>query len=778
MIRKQRILASVLTSIFATAAIGQSPGVSNKSKPVIEEIIVTAQKREQSINDVGLSISAADAEQLANAGVYDVGDLAKIVPGMTLSAAIMGNPTITLRGIGFNGFTLGSSPAVSVYVDQIPLPFMQMTRGTSLDLERVEVLKGPQGILFGQNSTGGAVNYIAAKPTDEFKGAVSLAYGRFDETHVEAFVNGALSQSVDARFSLRTDQGGAWQKSYTRDDELGDKDFTTARLLLNWEVSDRTNILFNFNGWRDRSDSQAAQFIGARLQNPGDPNGDAVAQEKFSRGQAIEALPTAANNARAANWNDGLGNEHSDNYIQVSMKADIDLTDMLTLTSITSYDNLSQDFSFDRDGTELSLIDIVSNNGDIQDFTQELRLAGDTDIIHWVVGANYLRASTENYTQIGIGDSTNTAVPTNASFGPWTSATQYGAHEIEEYAVFGNVDYLLTDSVTLSAGVRYTESDKDFEGCTSGDASITALQSLISTGFSDPLAITPGDCVTLDPAQGFAPLLVKDNLTEDNTSWRLGVNYQPNDELLLYTNIAKGFKSGSFPVLSAPNAIQLEPVTQEEVLAYEAGFKWTLPVAATQLNGAVFYYDYADKQVRGNVVAPPFGVLEKLVNVPESHVQGAELQLISSPFSGLTASLSGTYLNTEVDKYIGLDGNGNNVDLSGSIIPFTPTWQVVADVEYRFPIKDGLEVFFGGSATRNSPTNSSIGEPDNGRIRDFTVIDLRAGFASIDGVWQVSAYGRNVTDEYYWNNNFASQDVEVRFAAKPVTYGIRVDYRF
>ncbi|CAA0101318.1 TonB-dependent receptor [Zhongshania aliphaticivorans] len=764
---------------IAILAFGSSYLQASNRSFTLEEIVVTAQKREQSMNDVAMSMTAASGEQLANAGIFEVGDLSKITPGMTTSSNLMGAPTITLRGIGFNDFTLGSSPAVSVYVDQIASPFMELTRGAMLDLQRVEVLKGPQGILFGQNSTGGAVNYIAAKPTSEPEAGVSVSYGSYNESRLTGYVGGPLTHNLGARLALESSQGGDWQENYTRSESHGEKDFLAARLLVEWDASDTAVLSFNLNGWRDNSDSIIPQFKGVRLQGAGVDGGSAVEQEKYDRGQALLALPTAPNDAQAANWGTDNSSAHDDEAFQVSVRADIDLSDVLQLTSITSYDKYSQGFSLDRDGTEFDIIDIRSNNGEIEDVTQEIRLSGDFDKFRWVVGANYMKASTEQLATIGVGDATNTAVPSNAVVGQnWDYAVQYGAHEIEEYAVFANTEYLLADLLTLSVGLRYTDSTKDFEGCTTGDASISALQSLIATGFADPFLIAPGECVTLDSENGFAPGKVESTLAEDNVSWRVGLDYKGVEGVLLYATVSQGFKSGSYPLLSAPLAIQLEPTTQEKVIAVETGFKWTMESAPVQLNGAIFYYDYSDKQVRGNIDAPPFGVLEKLVNVPESHVQGAEVQFIAAPFDSLTFNISATYLDTEVDEYLGLNNSGVIEDLSGSIIPLTPSWQVVGDAEYRYAATDDLEVFLGGSATYNSNTNSSMGEPENGEISEYTVLDLRAGISSMDGTWSVSVYGRNVTDEYYWSNAVASQDVEVRFAAKPVTYGVKFDYHF
>lgn len=216
-----------------------APGAVSRTGPNtgFNEIVVTAQKRAQSINDVGLSITAASGEFLAERGVTDVAGLTAVVPGLVYTPSPYATPVYTLRGVGYYDNALAGSPTVSVYVDEVSLPFPVMTPGATLDVERVEVLKGPQGTLYGQNATGGAINYVSAKPTDTTQAGIDIGYSRFDTFEVNGFVSGPLTDTLRVRAAGRAVEGGPWQKSYTRDDELGRTRKFFGRVLFDWTPS-------------------------------------------------------------------------------------------------------------------------------------------------------------------------------------------------------------------------------------------------------------------------------------------------------------------------------------------------------------------------------------------------------------------------------------------------------------------------------------------------------------------------------------------------------------
>lgn len=221
---------NVAQTAFAQSAMPENSAAGLASAEGIQDIVVTAQKREQSINSVPMSITAATGEQLSQLGIKEASDLVKITPGLTFSTSQTGTPVYTLRGIGYDGFSLATRQAVSIYVDETPIPFALESHGASLDVERVEILKGPQGTLFGDNSTGGAVNYIANKPTSTLKAGGSFTYGRFNKLDISGYVSGPITDTLSVRVAVEHRGQSEWQKSYTRDDANGRVDFTSGRV--------------------------------------------------------------------------------------------------------------------------------------------------------------------------------------------------------------------------------------------------------------------------------------------------------------------------------------------------------------------------------------------------------------------------------------------------------------------------------------------------------------------------------------------------------------------
>lgn len=590
-----------------------APAMAQDTPPAgdaIGEIVVTAQKRSEKLSDVPMSITAATGEQLAQRGINSVADLTKAVPGLTFQPSDYGSPVYTIRGIGLKDLAVAVAPTVSVYVDQVPLPYAVMTAGASLDLERVEILKGPQGTLFGQNSTGGAINYIAAKPTDQWKGGADLTYGRFDQFDAQAYISGPLSEKVRARIAVRTEQRGNWQNSQTRDDSMGKRNFATGRLLVDFDPSDRVRFQVNINGWRNKSDSQAAQFM--RF-TPAVPAGAGGYTGLFP---VLAAYQPAPDKSRIADWDPSTNFKSDDKMGQASVRADIDLTDDVTLTSISAYSDFKQRAPIDPDGTNVTDFRMTLNSR-IESFSQELRVAGKAadGSLRWMVGGNYAHDRTED-DQNGFTTGSSVGVLGLTATNFFNSNHQ----RVRTLAGFASVDFDIAPTLTLQGSARYTDSRNRFSGCVrdSGDGVMAGAFSAISG-----VPIPAGGCVTLDDVGGtFQPGLVRNTLHEDNLSWRLSLNYKPSPDQLLYANVTKGYKAGTFPTVAATLASQDIPVKQESVLAYEAGFRTSLLGRAVQLSGAGFYYDYKDKQQIGYVLTI-FGPNPGEISIPKSRVLGA-----------------------------------------------------------------------------------------------------------------------------------------------------------
>jgi len=379
----------------------------------------------------------------------------------TFGLSQSGTPTYTIRGVGYYDFALSAPPTVSIYVDQVPLAYSVLTKGVILDLERVEILKGPQGTLFGQNSTGGAINFIAAKPTSSPEAGIEGTFGRFNAVNVNGFISGPITDTLGARLAFSADEGGAWQESYTRDASLGDRRFQTVRALLDWRPANDFSVSLNLNGWHDGSDTQAGQLTGF-------PRPSALTDPKnnvpLNAQNAILQYPVSPQMARAADW--GPSDPRADeDFYQASIRIDYDMSSAVTLTSISAYSDDHTGSVFDIDGLAFSN-NTTTLGGKSRSFSQELRLNGKAfdSRLHWVTGGNYasdkttdvqfvnLSVSSPSYSFIGVG-------------GPhWNNIKNESNSDVDTKAIFGNLSYEVTNTFTANAGARYTDSRTSFNG--------------------------------------------------------------------------------------------------------------------------------------------------------------------------------------------------------------------------------------------------------------------------------------------------------------------------
>lgn len=818
----------------------------------LEEVVVTAQKREQSINDVGMTIQAASGDALINRGIQGPEDLAKLVPGFTFTESIYSTPVFTLRGIGLYDATFGAPPAVAVYTDQIPRNFPVMSEALDLDLERIEVLKGPQGTLFGQSSTGGAVNYITAKPTDTFTSGFDASYERFDKVELSGFISGPLSDTLKARLAVRAIDGGAWQYSQSRrDDENGSVRKLMGRLTLDWSPTDTIDVEMSFTGARDRSDPIAPQYAGsifnvysaaalaaananaatnnpygvvndalyASLTTPGSPNFDASfvgRQETLVRrmndttpanatlaagSRAILGTADLEGDPRAAEWTPGLLQKSDNNYYQGTLRADIDITDTVTLTSVSAYARQELDYANDLDGTTGVGVD-VPLFGTVKAFNQEIRLAGITDRVNWIVGASYDDSTSDqsNYFRL---DHYSGNDPTAGALAPIRLTLNDFSSTLETYAGYVNGEFEITPQWSVQAGARYTRNEQTGTYCYNDPAidtsqSTAATFSLFQTLFTGQALppIQPGECFPLGDGLGgttfgratLTPL--ERSLEQNNTSYRVGVNYKFDSDALIYATVSQGYKTGLFSAIGASSTSQYAPAVQEKVVAYETGFKVPLFDQRLNLNGAVFYYDYSDKQVRGRILDTIYGLLEKMVNVPESYIWGVEGEVYARPIHGLTVSAGATYLKSKVSGSFFETPDGSAVynaagytgDFKGSELPFTPELSATADLQYEWTLAGGLVPFLGTNVlyqdSLNTTFSNAVLQADDFEIDAYTTVDVRAGIRAGDDRWQVTLFGRNVFDETYTTSITTYLDTRFRLTGRPATYGVALKMRF
>jgi outer membrane receptor protein involved in Fe transport len=745
----------------------------------LEEVIVTAEKRAERLSDVPISITALSGSQLERQGITSPTDLPRVVPGLTFALSNQGGPVYTLRGVGFYSDSIDTSPAVSVYVDQVPLPFPRMAEGAALDLERVEVLKGPQGTLFGQNSTGGAINYIAAKPTHDLRSGVDVTYGRYNEIDLGGFISGPIDDTLRARLAFRSETMDGWQHNYvplgtnTAENKNGVRSFANARLLADWTPTDDLMIDLNLSGWTDHSDGIARQLIQYAPLVPGGYPGSA----QIPNLQALlAAYPVAAHDPTVAGFDPGVSLRRDDNFYQGAVRADYSLQPNLTLTSITAFDRLAVFDPQDGDAT-IYPDNLVTVSGTVYNVSQELRLAGNSfqDRFKWLLGANYEYDHTANTFHVHIQG-------TNSGLGPFRfyQFDMLNSNKITTGALFGSVNYRLTDALSLEGSARGTFRDDAFTGCVrdTGDGGTAAAISFLSSSLTGaPQNIPAGRCTTL--GDDFAPIQsVSQSLNERNLSYRVGVSWKIQPEVMLYANVAKGYKGGAFETLPAVIASQYRPDRQESVLAYEAGVKSSIFDHRMTVNAAAFHYDYTNKQLDG-YVDTLFGLLSSLVSIPKARVDGGEVELAWRVTDGLKLSFGGTYVDTAVTSDFRLAGAyAGTVDIKGAQFPNTPKWQLNADAEYDFPLAARFGGYVGGSAKYHSSTPAAFGGGPLFQIENYALLDLRAGIESNDGRWNLQLWGRNVTNKYYWNSVEHQEDAVVRSPGMPATYGITFRARF
>ena len=813
---------------FATTAQAQNPPLppqtaadadrAEADQSYAGDIVVTANKREQNLNDVGLSVTAISGEALAERRITSVQDIAAAVPGLKFAESGTSTPIYTLRGIGFNEESLGVYPSVSVYTDEVPLPFPVLTLRAAFDLERVEALKGPQGTLFGQNATGGAINYIAAKPTDELRYGADISYGRFNAVNGNAFVSAPLGANAGVRLAVSAADSDGWQRSLTRPgDRNGAQKYISGRLTLDANPSEVLRLRATVTAWQDKSEPQAAQLIAIRAQNP------AAVQP------AVFAAPFATKDPRSADWTTtsnyavfknvatgdfsvvpkttaDLSPRSNRKFIQGALRADLDLGDFATLTSITSYLDFDQHLYSDKDGTAQAVANIGDALANIHSFNQELRLANaGKGPFRWVLGANYEKSRTFEDQALTFANGSSSAPGTLFINTTGSEVLQ----NIRNYAVFANGEYDLTSALTLKLGGRYTNSRNRAELCSkgNGDGLVSTLFNIIGGFSGNPFTpIGVNGCYVLN-AKGVPGDRIMSTLAEHNFSWRAGIDYKPNADTLFFANVSRGYKAGSFPTLASADYKAYFPVTQESVLSYEAGFKASLADHLIQFNGAAFYYDYTDKQIRGKVVDPIFDVLDVLINVPKSRVLGAEAELTVRPAAGLSLGGSVTYLDSKVRTdggahFVGPTAYGNSCgttakpgpcDFTGSELPFAPKFSYSLDANYRYDLGGGA-ILFGADVRGQSSSTSTL----NGRsimfrnlpndrhapgidkpfvIPSYVTVDARLGYEFGDRRYKVMAWGKNIFNEYYVTNAAHYLDTTVRFAGMPATYGVTLSIK-
>ncbi|MEO8927075.1 MAG: TonB-dependent receptor [Caulobacteraceae bacterium] len=648
----------------------------------VETVVVTAQRRSENIQEVPISIQAFSAKDIEALGIKSSIDLGAVTPNVDIAlVAGPGNqPIITIRGIGLNDYDTNNAGPNGVYVDEVYLSAPASQSFQTFDLNRIEVLKGPQGTLYGRNTSGGAINFITNKPTDDFTGNFHAEYGSFNTFNFEGAVSGPLAPGLDGRLAfVQNDSSGFFHNDLTSNSENGARNYAL-RAMLQYKPTTDLAVLFNVHG--GQVDNRPTEY-----RHIGDLNPTTGAQCSVADSYA-GACVDLFGYGTPKNFYEGAFNRQDHlkvNSLGASLRADYNLGG-LTLTSLTAFEHNDKIHPEDSDASPNRLLEInfgVRSNT----FTQEVRVAQTTEKYNWVAGAYYLHEDLKQNQPIFI------LLDIDKIFGPGVGdgvafqAFDRSHQTTDAYAAFAQGDYALTSRLKLTLGARYTKEDRGF-------------------AYLGQVQFQSGGIDHFGPIQTLAD--TTESLTDQALNWRAALNYHLTDHVLAYASVATGFKSGDFngsflSLVPAEIALQLKPVGPEHVTSYEVGFKSSFLDNHLVFDAAAFYNEYKDLQVFVLVNPPPGGSglpVNILDNAQKAHTEGVEAQMVATPLRGLTASAQIGLLDTKLDAFVANKSTAQT-DYSGRELPISPHVSFAGLIDYKVPVGAG-SLDFQFSATYKS----------------------------------------------------------------------------
>ena len=754
----------VLTA-FTVQLVMADIAVAQESAVVLEEIVVTAQKREESLADIGMAVDVVSGDRIREAGAASLIDLGRFSPGLNIQTPFgeFGYPLIAIRGLSTDGFieTLPQSTGVyadGVYVSQPPMQAFRL-----LDLERMEVLKGPQGTIYGRNTIAGAVNLISKRPTFEPDGYATVGFGRYSRASFEGAYGGPISDNAAGRVAVKYLRQTDSPLTNTNPNvgDGGELDQLMGRGSLLFRPNDDIELLVRVYAGRDNSDVWPWAAIPAGQDTDGDGVPDQICPE-FSRGD----VDAAAVNCLARDpfvsgdtFNDTDGDPYTINQNAIGAHAcrssgiSAELNWNLgsrTFTAVTGWDDFERHDTLDEDAGPTVALDDVRRS-DVSQFSQEVRLASNSDAgLQWLAWLYYSTDELEGSPSFDSG-----------------GRQDYSTLETDTLAVFGQIKYPLSDDVTLTAGARWTEVERTFDYRTTGIFAAAELQAGVSSSFSD-----------------------------SDYSARLALDWRVSDNTLVYGSISRGFNAGTFNSQFLATVENTAPTESESLVAYEVGIKSTLADGRANFEGSVYYYDAQNPQVVA--VEPLSGISANfLINADDSTLTGAEAQFRALPVSWLEVSLGVAYIDSEYGKLLtSVAGAGAGspfpdnapvfgstlVDLTGNRIPNSPELSINSSATVELLVNDQwrfigqLDFLWEDDIPRDlraTPALFSEAHVD---------VDLRLGLRSADDKWDVALWVRNLTDAQYLTEAYEVLGFGFFIAAGnynyPRTYGIDITRNF
>ena len=748
---KSRVYLPSLRQIPAAVALAIAALPGTVHSQMLEEVIVTAQKRAESLMDVPLSVSAVSGDKMLESGIRNLGDLTAYVPNFQKSETSIGN-YLSIRGIS-SGINQGFEQSVVQYMDDVALGRSPLARAPFMDLARVEVLRGPQNVLFGKNSIGGALSLVTNQPTDEFEGSFMLEYepecGTLEGNLV---LSGGLTSDLRGRLAVRyLEEDGYFDNNLTNRDEAARED-TTIRGTLAWDLSDTVEAVlklersqFDFKG---RTDELTFSYPNIDPTSPffGMTFPEAGAALAMISGQDIGSDDGQQNYKRNTNYREFSDTETNNLTLSVNWDAE-----HFTLTSVTAY--LDYDLE-ERVDSDASGFDVWVNNGaeEYEQFSQELRLTSPGgQSFDWIAGVYYQNwdldyAVSTPTPDVGLFSAAAVLAPALGVLADLTQTREFFA-DSDLYAAFAQGTWSLTDALRLTLGARYTYEDKN------GYREMNIVRT--STGELDIVqgitanAVFGIDYANLGEATGgaFGIHRLKDNRSEDFITPTAILEWDVSDGTMLYGSVSSGAKAGGFDARGDTAVAEDFEFEDESVLAWEVGSKSLLADGRLELNTAIFYSEYEDLQVsqfNGQV-----GFL--VGNAAEATSQGIEIDGRWLIAEGLTMTFSGAYLDFQFDEYEGTCNAGLRLptdatcDYSGRPNIFSPEWTANASLEYLAGLTSNID--FRGNLDMLYSDEQYVDVTLNDDIIQDSVTRVNARLALETESWSLALVGKNLTDK-------------------------------
>lgn len=697
---------------------------------VLEETIVTAQKRTASLQDVPITITAFNSDAIRDLNITAIKDLQSYTPGLNIVQSNPSRTRVRIRGIGSSKFDVGSEPSVGIFIDEIYMPRLSGGDFSLLDIERIEVLKGPQGTLFGRNTAGGAISILSTKPSDTFEGYIEGGLANKDSSLIRGSVSGPVTDNLRMRLSAGTEELGGFGENQTTGNTNDDRS-SAARWQVAYDVAEDLNLSGSLAYNKQKMKIIKGESLGILPGNQALPLLSPPAPPFPFTPTYVTPDPFA----EPLNHDGGLNADSTMATFRIEKSFD-----GIEFVSLSGYRESNLDLTEDFERTSLDVA-LAKIKEDSNTYSQEFRLLSENwlagiylyqDDAHREDGFNWLSGSIPYRIAGGMDSFDNMTVKV----------------ETTSWAVFGEYVFHLADAWALTLGGRYTDDSKDVK--------------LSAT------TTTPGVPVVA------VPYTHKENLNWDSFDPKVNLTYQPSDAVLFFATYSTGFKSGGVQFTASSEFQARQTFDPEELDAYEMGFKSEILQQTLRLNGSVFYYDYKNLQQQRVVVDGP-SASAVTTNAGKSEVKGAELDLRWIPFEQATVSLGYNYLDAEFTDYD--DGDGN--DFSGNPLPNTPKNTVSLIVDYDFTLPGDWGVTVGTAWYWSDKQNFDVQDNDPyTELDSYYTGSARINIMTPSEKLNLELYVENMTDEDY-DKEILRRAAEILYT--PIDgrrYGVRLQYLF